>query len=51
MKPPDGLRPMSQFDPSQPAILHDALNDPIVRRSGEHHEQFRKSARYEPGGT
>jgi len=51
MKPPEGLRPMSQFDPSQPAILHDALNDEIVPWTGEHQERFRKTARYRPGGT
>jgi hypothetical protein len=27
--PPRGLRPM-KFDPSQPAILHDVLNDRIL---------------------
>lgn len=28
--PPEGLRPMSTFDPTQPAILHDRLNDKII---------------------
>ncbi len=28
--PPKDLRPMSEFDPAKPAILHDALNDQII---------------------
>jgi hypothetical protein len=30
MTSPRGLRPMSEFEPSQPAILHDALNDVVI---------------------
>jgi hypothetical protein len=33
--PPPGLRPISEFDPSQPAILYDSLDDKMVPWSGE----------------
>jgi hypothetical protein len=42
---------MSDFDPSQPAILHDKSNDEIIPWTGEHQEAFRQSARYKPDGT
>ena len=44
------MRPMSEFDPSQPAILHDQLSDRIIAWTGEHHEQFRQSARHGSDG-
>ena len=49
--PPVGLRPMSDFDPSQPAILHDARQDRIVTWIGEHQHAFRTSAKHNRDGT
>ena len=44
---------MSEFDPSQPAILHDALKDQIIPWAGlsEDVEHFRKYAIYDTNGT
>jgi len=42
---------MSTFDPSQPAILHDMLNERIIPWSGEDVAQFRKYVKYEADGT
>lgn len=28
--PPKGMRPMTEFDPTQPAIIHDATNDQLI---------------------
>ena len=50
VSPPLGLRPMKDFDPSQPAILHDVLNDCIVTWDWKRAEEFRKSAIYDPEG-
>jgi hypothetical protein len=30
MIPPPSLRPMKDFNPAEPAVLHDAVNDCIV---------------------
>jgi hypothetical protein len=39
----DARRPMSAFDPSQPALVHDALNDPVFEWQPERCEaHFRK---------
>jgi hypothetical protein len=40
--PPPGLRPMSDFDPSEPAILHDRLSDTIEPWTGEEADDYRK---------
>jgi hypothetical protein len=37
---PSGLHPMSEFDPSQPAILHDRRSDTIVPWTGEHRDDY-----------
>jgi hypothetical protein len=42
--PPEGLRPMSDFDPSQPAILHDVLTDKILTWDWARAEDFRNNA-------
>lgn len=42
--PPPGLRPMSEFDPSQPAVLHDTLNDKMIAWTGEHQASWREHA-------
>jgi hypothetical protein len=49
--PPKGMRPMRDFDPSQPAILHDRLNDAIVTWTGELKNHWRENAAYEQDGT
>ena len=40
-KPPNILRPMKDFDPSEPAILHDRISYTIVAWSGEEAAAFR----------
>ena len=42
--PPPALRLMRTFDPTQPAILHDRLNDEIVTWVGDLGEHFMKNA-------
>ncbi len=49
--PPRGLHPMSEFDPSQPAILHDCRNDEIITWTGERHDHYVKTATPRPDGT
>jgi|SoiMetStandDraft_2_1073263.scaffolds.fasta_scaffold232349_1 predicted ATPase len=51
MIPPAGLHSMSSFDPLQPAILHDSLNDEIVTWTGEHGDDFAKHARKHSEGV
>ena len=43
--PPPELKPMDEFDPSQPAILHDALSDRIIPWTGEDQDHWRKYAK------
>ena len=45
------IRPMVQFDPAQPAILHDTLNEKWVSYDPARHEaNYREYAReHEPG--
>jgi hypothetical protein len=50
-KPPSGLRPMVDFDPSEPAILHDRLSDTIETWTGEHAEHYRQHSIVHPDGT
>ena len=49
--PPPTLHPMKDFDPSQPAVLHDRISDDIVAWSGEEAGAFRRSAVAQPDGT
>jgi hypothetical protein len=42
--PPDGLRPMKDFDPAQPAILHDVVSDRIMTWDWKRADDFRKNA-------
>jgi len=42
---PPALRPMDEFDPSEPAILHDRLNDSIVTWTGEKVSEWKQYAR------
>ena len=45
--PPPGLKPMKDFDPFQPAILHDAVSDRFVTWDWERAEEFRIGAAYD----
>jgi hypothetical protein len=49
--PPPTLHPMTDFDPSEPAILHDLISDTIIAWSGEEAAAFRRSAVRRPDGT
>ena len=40
-EPPPTLHPMKDFDPSEPAILHDRVSDSIIAWSGEEAAAFR----------
>lgn len=48
--PPAGLMPMRDFDPFQPAILHDAISDSLVTWDWERAEEFRRGAAYDEHG-
>jgi hypothetical protein len=48
---PTELQPMSAFDPTQPAILHDRLNDKIVTWTGDLSEHWVEWARTERDGV
>jgi hypothetical protein len=50
-KPPPTLRPMKDFDPSEPAILHDRVTDTIISWSGEEADAFRRTALDRQDGT
>jgi hypothetical protein len=49
--PPPSLRPMVDFDPSEPAILHDRRTDCIVTWTGEDVAAYREEAISRPDGT
>ena len=49
--PPPSLRPMADFDPSEPAILHDSRTDCIVTWTGEDVATYREEAIARPDGT
>jgi hypothetical protein len=49
--PPQGLRPMTDFDPSEPAILHDKRTDRIVTWSGEDAAAYKEAAIVRSDGT
>jgi hypothetical protein len=48
--PPPNLRHMRDFNPAEPAILHDAINDSIVTWDWERADDFRKKAVYDAEG-
>jgi hypothetical protein len=50
MIPPPNLRPMKDFNPAEPAILHDAGNDCIVTWDWERADDFRRNAVYDAEG-
>lgn len=51
VEPPPALRPMKDFDPSEPAILHDRVTDTIISWSGEEVDAFRRTAVDRQDGT
>lgn len=47
---PQTLRPMTSFDPSRPALVHNRLTDTMLRWPLEWAESYRRRAReHEPG--
>lgn len=51
MTDPQAWRPMAEFDPSMPAVVHDKLNDQVIAWAPERHrENFKQhAAPFEPG--
>ena len=49
--PPQGLRPMADFDPTQPASLHDCLNDQMRPWTGGSAADWRASSKLQSDGT
>ncbi|MEH2517154.1 hypothetical protein V1279_002727 [Bradyrhizobium sp. AZCC 1610] len=45
------LHPMTGFNPSEPAILHDRTSDQIVTWTGEQADDFRRSSRARDDGS
>ncbi|MCK1420845.1 hypothetical protein IVB15_05905 [Bradyrhizobium sp. 182] len=45
------LRPMDDFDPTEPAILHDRLSDTIITWPAEQADDYRKASRPREDGT
>jgi hypothetical protein len=41
---PPELRPMSTFDPTQPAVLHDRVKDGIETWTGEDAQDYKNAA-------
>jgi len=44
------MRPMREFDPTKPALVHDALNDRTFKWKPEFAESYRKNAKVEGKG-
>ena len=42
--PPSALNPMADFDPAEPAILHDRRTDSIITWTGDEAANYRMSA-------
>lgn len=45
------LRPMTEFNPFEPAVLHDRATDEIVTWSGEEADDYRRSSAVRRDGT
>jgi hypothetical protein len=45
------MKPMTTFDPAQPAILHDRFTDKIETWTGEDADDYRENALVEADGT
>ena len=50
-QPPPTLHPMRDFNPAEPAVLHDLLSDTIVAWSGDDAADFRRSFVVRDDGT
>lgn len=48
--PPPTLRPMSEFDETKPALLHDQLNGKIIAWTGELQGDWLRNAKLHDGG-
>jgi hypothetical protein len=44
------LRPMSEFDPTHPAFVHDELNNKVLDWKPEWAANYREHAIFEPNG-
>jgi hypothetical protein len=51
VSPAAQLRPMSEFDPAQPAILHDRRTDSIETWTGEEVADYTENSIARPDGT
>jgi hypothetical protein len=49
--PPCGLRPMQDFDPSKPAVLHDRGGGKMIGWTGERCDDYRRGAVRNSDGT
>ena len=48
---PNTLHPMTGFDPSEPAILHDLATDRIITWTGDQADDFRRVGMLRDDGT
>ena len=49
--PPPDMRTMRDFDPSEPAVLHERLTDSVVTWTGDEAQAFREAAIVHPDGS
>ncbi|MCK1639154.1 hypothetical protein IVA95_16470 [Bradyrhizobium sp. 157] len=45
------MHPMTGFNPSEPAVLHDRASDQIITWTGDEADDFRRSSRARDDGT
>jgi hypothetical protein len=45
------MHPMTGFNPSEPAVLHDRASDQIITWTGDEADDFRRSSRAGDDGT
>jgi hypothetical protein len=45
------LRPMKDFDPAEPAILHDRISNAIITWTADHADDYRRASRSRGDGT
>ena len=45
------MRPMDEFDPSEPAILHDCLNNSVITWTGDKGGEWKRYARQHAAGV
>ena len=43
--PPPAMRPMNEFNPSEPAILHDRVSDTIITWTGDKGGEWKQYAK------